>query len=590
MENFKLQIDEDIKDIQDQFIDLDPKLSSSDYAFNFWILQKLYSVDENLVPNLILEDSDRGIDCYFFDEDRKTLYLMQNKYFEAGTPLLYGTTIDQFLSRSLEHLYQGVYKRSTELQDIFTKYKDDEGFNVFLDFYVTNNSESYENFKQKFDAYSFGKSRFLVKASFFSLDDIELKYFEDRNKHKSNFDISLYTLNKHTRVDINPDIIQDSHLIRSQFMPVNIMDFYYLVKKANKEKYPLFEENIRDFIGEGSQINRGIIETLRCPKERNNFIYYNNGITIIADLIEVDTREGYNENEGRSYIIKTSRTNIRNPQIVNGCQTVNSIYYVLSKYADERKMQEDFKDVYVMVKLLQLSNTSDTDTYLKIVQYNNSQNSIKIKDFVAAQDFFTNLRDDLKRYGFYLLTKQSHANEFKNLDKSTKNSMFSVAEKLCQKVGIEIKTNDLKIDLTKLLQTILAYYDGGHEAYRRKPDVLKKGSSTYNMVTSLIKSITRQQILSVYLYFLKAEKARKQSEDKQTPVPYYLLTFLNSIHGEDLVSYENTKDFVYSYNLAEKSTKMYMTMVLKIEPQYNKLIKKAMYTNEIQTAIDLAKV
>ena len=41
MENFKRQLTEDIQNIKDQYISIDSKLKSTDYAFNFWILQKI---------------------------------------------------------------------------------------------------------------------------------------------------------------------------------------------------------------------------------------------------------------------------------------------------------------------------------------------------------------------------------------------------------------------------------------------------------------------------------------------------------------------------------------------------------------------
>jgi len=592
MENFKIQIADDIKEIQEQFISIDPKLQDDAYAFNFWVLQKLYSVEEENIPSYILEDSDRGIDCYYFNEDRKVLYLIQNKYYGDNTPIDYKTIVDEFKTRSLEHLHQGIYKRSKELQDFFTKFKDNEDFVINLHYYVTNNRDNHASIKEKFENYSYKNIKGIVRAKFFSLEDIEQNFLSNRIKPKNDLFVELHTLELYTRVDLDPSNkkLDIQNLIRSQFMPVNVFDFYKLIEQSKKDKYLLFEENVRDFIGEDSQINKAIIETLSsdCPIERSNFLFYNNGITIIADEINIPMKELNKHGEARS--IHSNTTIVKNPQIVNGCQTVNSIYHVLkNKYHYDRDRKDAYKNVFVMVKLLQLSTVNDRDTYLNIVKYNNSQNAIKIKDFVANEEHFTNLHNDLKNQGFFLITKQSHAYAFKNIDKTIKNNMLFKANNLCKNLEIEIKESDLKIDLTKLLQTILAYYDSGYAAYVRKPEILKKGSKTYDFVTEKIKSLSRKEILSIYLYFLKAEKERKKTKDKINPVPYYLLTILSRIQYDGLVSFENSQQFIEDYIRAEKASINYTDLVEEIEPQYNKRIKKPMHEDKIALAIKMAR-
>ncbi len=585
MGNFIEQIKEDIEEIKEEYLNLDFRLSDENYAFNFWILQKLYSVDENIIPNYILEGSDRGIDCYYFNEDRKNLYLIQNKYYAETTPLSLPNVVDQFLSRTLEHLQQGIFNRSSELQEIFTKYKNDEEFNVFLHFYVTNNSTSYSTYKELFERYSYDNIDGFVQASFFDLEDIRTKYLSDRIKSKKDFEIEISTASKYTRVDFDPGRLGIQGVPCSQFMPINVVNFYNLVEKAKMEKYPLFEENIRDYIGEGSAINKGIINTLKDINERKYFIYYNNGITIIADKVEtVLETYGYTESSGAQNR-NTNITKLKNPQIVNGCQTVNSIFYVLDKYSSDYERKEAFKDVFVMVKVLQLSNKKDAQTYLKIVEYNNSQNAIKAKDFVASQSIFTTLKDDLKERGFFLVVKQSDKNDFKNLDRTTKNKMFATANEFCSKLDLELKISDLKIDLEKFMQTILAYYDTGYAAYTKKSEVLKKDSMTYNKIVEKIKTMTRQQLLSIYLYYLKSEKIRKSTIEKKDPISYYLLTILNRIQQGNIISYDNPEKFVEDFKKAKYATHIYYCFAQHNEPQYNKMIKQKMYEDIISNAI-----
>lgn len=61
--NFKKQIADDIALIQSQFSYIDDKILKDEYAFNYWVLSRLYSLDEELIPNNVTDIKDKGIDC-----------------------------------------------------------------------------------------------------------------------------------------------------------------------------------------------------------------------------------------------------------------------------------------------------------------------------------------------------------------------------------------------------------------------------------------------------------------------------------------------------------------------------------------------
>ena len=61
-----------------------------------------------------------------------------------------------------------------------------------------------------------------------------------------------------------------------------------------------------------------------------------------------------------------------NPQIVNGCQTVNTIYSVLEDFSEKERI-EKLKDVFVMTKLLIIPTDQEKDInfYHDVVKYTN---------------------------------------------------------------------------------------------------------------------------------------------------------------------------------------------------------------------------
>ena len=72
--DFRKQIAEDIQDYQRNFPNI-TNIQKDEWAFNFWILDKLYSEDENVIEEKIIDYNDKGIDCFVWHEEAKNLYL-----------------------------------------------------------------------------------------------------------------------------------------------------------------------------------------------------------------------------------------------------------------------------------------------------------------------------------------------------------------------------------------------------------------------------------------------------------------------------------------------------------------------------------
>lgn len=251
-------------------------------------------------------------------------------------------------------------------------------------------------------------------------------------------------------------------------------------------------------------------------KDRVNFFYYNNGITIICDKLSTVTPDGKNR----------STFEITNPQIVNGCQTVNSIVEVLDSKSDEYRNAE-FQNTYVMAKILVLDATDEAkqDLYQKIVKYNNSQNAINEKSFIALSELFLRIQKEFMEKGFILCIKQSDKNKYKALYKNPKE-LLDRSARLRERFGLNLtKTNDFLIDLEKLLQVCLAFCDSGVAAFQKKNQLLVKDSKYNDEVVDFIQSVTTQTLLNLYLLYLRSEQTKKEKNNKnpKVPVSFYLI-------------------------------------------------------------------
>jgi hypothetical protein len=141
------------------------------------------------------------------------------------------------------------------------------------------------------------------------------------------------------------------------------------------EKYGprILEANVRSFLSQTNKVNRGIRDTLREQPER--FMAYNNGVVIVAD--EANLERAADGSPGIAWL--------KGMQVVNGGQTMASIFFTRKKYAGV-----DLSKVRVPAKIIVLRRTdelSEDGLIADISRYANSQSAVKGSDLFANKPF-----------------------------------------------------------------------------------------------------------------------------------------------------------------------------------------------------------
>lgn len=133
----------------------------------------------------------------------------------------------------------------------------------------------------------------------------------------------------------------------------------------------LFGQNLRESLAKKSKTSKEMKDTI--DTEPGRFWHYNNGITIIAETIDLKK----DEECGKDVIQLT------NFSIINGAQTTSTLreYYSEAKQRYDDATLEKLKQVYVLARLMEI--TDDRKFGNKIAVYNNSQNAISSRDMVA---------------------------------------------------------------------------------------------------------------------------------------------------------------------------------------------------------------
>lgn len=581
MADFKKQIIEDIRDYQEAFPNI-ANINKDEWAFNFWVLDKLYSVDESLIEENIVDYDDKGIDCFVWHEDLKDLYLIQNKFYSEGTNLTNSYIQNDFLTRAIGALEKGTYCRSKMLQDIYNKYHGDDDFCIHFYLYVTNNTSKNQAIIDGLAKFNEDNAKKKYDARLFLLDDIQELYYKEPITDKKSFKYEMTTINKGTILNVDNAAYKMTLALDAKYVLTPVTVMYKMVRDAEKEKYPLFDENIREYLGSTGAVNKKIVNTLTDPNDRKNFFFYNNGITMIVSDISNEVTKG----SARVF-------EVSDPQIVNGCQTVSTIHETLDKLTAST-LEEEFSNTFVMVKILKIPSSNNRqddclkDLYKNIVTYNNSQNSINEKAFTAVKDVFRHVQSEFEWRGYLVCVKQSDKNTYSKKYK-TATQLIDKNKKMTDMFGLEglTKTKDFIIDLEKVLQAILAFISTPQDAIQNKSKLLKDQSRQNQKVVNFITNgyATSNDIFSLVMLYLRAEQEKKKSDDGKMPNPFYMLYCF--AHYECKGDSSKITSLLSSKDVIDDIIKKY-TLVQK--HYYKKWVKKNLgkeYNDMIKATIDV---
>lgn len=189
---------------------------------------------------------------------------------------------------------------------------------------------------------------------------------------------------------------------------VNVIDFY---KAFDNYGWSIFDLNVRSEL-HNSPVNSDIVASLTHMKDMKNFHHLNNGILIFCDSYSLKPKDS------------PSKIEISNYQIINGCQTVRSIYNAYRKIiSDASKLDVFENNCFVQVKII--SKNSQTSSLMdKVIISSNNQNPMNernLKSNTAEQKQIKSLFENLSGNKWFYQRKDG---EFKSLRKLPKVGSF----------------------------------------------------------------------------------------------------------------------------------------------------------------------
>lgn len=334
-------------------------------AFLSWFLVNIYRLEAIEVQNIVCDGrGDKGIDGIYVNENEECIDIFQAKTVQNPGKTLGDTQLKEFVG-SLEQLQtvEGLDSiisttGNTQLKNLLTEYK-----NLFISskytvrgIFVTNaekdsNAESFlqatssttrlEVWDKSLIAQMHVPSEKAIPAT----SEISFDVF--------GYDYAEYNIGGTARVVIAPVAATD------------------LVRMDGIQNQQLFDLNLRKNL-EKTKVNKDIAKSISNPSEHSNFLLYHNGITIICGTLDTSEKD---------------KIKIQGYSVVNGCQTVSSLY---------KNRNQVTQDLRILTRIIRV-DTSQAGLISRITYNSNNQNGIKARDFRSNTQTQVRLQQEIEQ-------------------------------------------------------------------------------------------------------------------------------------------------------------------------------------------------
>lgn len=203
---------------------------------------------------------------------------------------------------------------------------------------------------------------------------------------------------------------EDFNFKRVLIGKINVVELANLFDKHGDN---LLDQNIRKYLGiSTNRVNAAIQDTLLSEK-RENFYFYNNGITMIC------SKFSYNALQTDNWIVKTNDL-----QVISGGQSCKTILHTV-----KNNPNIDYSNAYVLVRLYELSGEGMEPLITDVTIATNSQNPVDLR---ANDDLQKRIETAVTELGYYYKRKKDNtlsARDTTILSSVAAESIYSVWKK-----------------------------------------------------------------------------------------------------------------------------------------------------------------
>lgn len=348
-------------------------------AFTIAILQLLYSEDMNIkiapenidqICQYIVAPKDGGIDLFIERESGDEYYydIIQAKYSDLDENTIKNCFLE--MKDAIKRYLKDPKTVAPNLQKVISNTNFCSSYKKNITYYVVHKGAT--KYSNSWDDKDIVVTLSDLEVILYSINHPDVKdkakvpYEELNSDAYDNFMFYEPHINEGDATLKNKD--------RALLCSIRGIDLALLCEKYNstsRGRNILFGENLRESLEDKSKTYSDMAVTIDNEPER--FWHYNNGITIIAEKVD---------------LVKNPNTlaesiQLTNFSIINGAQTTSSLFKYLkdARLSFNQERIDKLSKVFVLARLMEV--TDDDRFGDNIAIYNNSQNAITSRDMVS---------------------------------------------------------------------------------------------------------------------------------------------------------------------------------------------------------------
>jgi hypothetical protein len=494
------------------------KFTEPSIGFLFFILEKMFNLQEDEAYNAITDTifitrqnnykksdfpHDKGIDSILIDEEDKTVHLMNFKYYQSGYEKIKNKKFESGEIPKIKSILKDIFEKNIpdnanpilkeKLREIFIL--QDKGIRFKFKIYFISNiySEFTEDEESEFKNSLKIDYNDDVKYEYLLIQNIVAKLTEKQEKLNAKFKINGKNFFEKSEYGHRALIVEmyAKDLIRIILNDDELRNNIETEDSELKEcsiNENAFEDNVRVYLKQRSNINKNIKNTALDEDESDKFFFYNNGVTITCENFEY---------QGKNNAL----VSLFGIQVVNGSQTIHS----LKEAFDEN--EDNFDDISLLCRIYE---TKNSEFKSKIAEYTNNQNPVNNRDVRSIDIIQIKLEKELNIKGYFYERKRSQ---------------------------YENESKELRIDSEKFGQAFLSFYlEMPAEAKNKKSVIF---STKYNEIFN--DNLTSDIVLEVFKLYKDIEDKKLQLKGVKTFLAhstYYIMYFiylLNRISNKNIL-------------------------------------------------------
>lgn len=337
-----------------------PKRTES-ASFLIWYLENYYRLDPlEAIDSICDQRGDKGVDGIYVNNNDMTINIFQVKISQSSDSSIGDTSLKEFYGTLSQ------FKNPGSIENLINTSGNTEIVRLINRLDIINKIKTHElqgTFISNIDIDSNGEGylKTISEITFIGRSQLRKSYISDERTSPitspvqfdiSGFHTSEYIVDKETKAVIAPIKAQE------------------LVKLHGVSDQSLFIFNVRGPLGK-TQVNRDIIKSIKDTKTHKLFPLFHNGITIICASLEDDK----------------NTIKINDYYVVNGCQSLNSLYENRNTLTDELR---------ILTKFIKMNVNSPLSE--QVTRYSNNQNGVKARDFQANNAIQIRLQNEFGQY------------------------------------------------------------------------------------------------------------------------------------------------------------------------------------------------